>query len=560
MEVDTMKKYILRSVLLVLFLVFAAAFLPLAGYAAGNFFNDVSGNHWARNAIELAVDQGYVSGYPDGTFQPNKEVTRAEFLRMLVDLVGIPHSQGATPWYQGYVAAALEFNIHVKSDFEEYVEPITRLEMSRLVARSLAMNEQYSDLLEAFAYLNHSNLPFSDLSTISESDVSYLALTYGAEVISGYPNGTFGPERTATRAEAVVMLQQMLSAMKKSPESFSRMKDLQAEAERNGAPVQGQVSLSRFLGEVLGAMGLNSGLDPVSEAKKAGIYSDSIQENEGVTRLQASRVLAQALSLEPSYKLYLSSFERLYNGDIPVLDWKSLEQKDVPAVALAFGALIFDRDEQDASFGFEKRVLESDLHKIMERFKEAKGKRPESFQYLLELKEVAETGTNAKTLTNLTVLKNLQESPIKVEHYAHSSTLKRVYVLPVDGSAVSMYERKFLWDRQSLNDDRLYSYVRRSNAIIIGVADAKFKIKNGDYGTNLMIGRSALLPSDAMDKFGLHYSSSLNYVPAVKGEEREVILTGIYNKNDHALVSLKLHNSLERFDGLLFKNEEFKMK
>src|SRR5690606_19873926 len=44
-------------------------------------FKDMKG-HWAEKAVTNAVKAGYVSGYPDGTFKPNKEVTRAEFTKM----------------------------------------------------------------------------------------------------------------------------------------------------------------------------------------------------------------------------------------------------------------------------------------------------------------------------------------------------------------------------------------------------------------------------------------------------------------------------------------------
>ncbi|MDQ6422852.1 S-layer homology domain-containing protein [Paenibacillus sp. LHD-117] len=42
-------------------------------------FRDISG-HWAVANIQQAVSIGIVSGYPDGTFKPDKTVTRAEFV------------------------------------------------------------------------------------------------------------------------------------------------------------------------------------------------------------------------------------------------------------------------------------------------------------------------------------------------------------------------------------------------------------------------------------------------------------------------------------------------
>lgn len=47
-------------------------------------FSDVSGTHWAKNYIEYAVEKGWVQGYPDNTFKPGKDVSRAEAITILV--------------------------------------------------------------------------------------------------------------------------------------------------------------------------------------------------------------------------------------------------------------------------------------------------------------------------------------------------------------------------------------------------------------------------------------------------------------------------------------------
>ena len=44
--------------------------------------------HWARENIEKWVKEGIVSGYPDGSFRPNKPVTRAEFIAIVNNLFG----------------------------------------------------------------------------------------------------------------------------------------------------------------------------------------------------------------------------------------------------------------------------------------------------------------------------------------------------------------------------------------------------------------------------------------------------------------------------------------
>lgn len=50
---------------------------------AANYFNDVSAKYWAANAIAICAKLGWINGYPDGTFRPDKNVTRAELMAMI---------------------------------------------------------------------------------------------------------------------------------------------------------------------------------------------------------------------------------------------------------------------------------------------------------------------------------------------------------------------------------------------------------------------------------------------------------------------------------------------
>ena len=58
-----------------------ANFTETAG--AANYFNDVSARYWAANAIAICAKLGWITGYPDGTFRPDKNVTRAELMAMI---------------------------------------------------------------------------------------------------------------------------------------------------------------------------------------------------------------------------------------------------------------------------------------------------------------------------------------------------------------------------------------------------------------------------------------------------------------------------------------------
>lgn len=50
---------------------------------AANYFNDVSARYWAANAIAICAKLGWINGYPDGSFRPDRNVTRAELMAMI---------------------------------------------------------------------------------------------------------------------------------------------------------------------------------------------------------------------------------------------------------------------------------------------------------------------------------------------------------------------------------------------------------------------------------------------------------------------------------------------
>jgi hypothetical protein len=194
-------------------------------------FNDMKDNHWAKAQIEMATQRGYVNGYPDGTFGPSKNVTRAEFIKMVVDALQLPHSQGGSPWYQPYVAVAFEMKLLDNTDSKEYTKPINRLEIMRIVSRGLSSEEKFKAYFNAFEGLYNGDLPFTDYREFQQKDLPYIGLAFGAGVVNGYPDETMGLKKTATRAEAVVMIENLLAVRTKDPATMIRLQELKEVAE-----------------------------------------------------------------------------------------------------------------------------------------------------------------------------------------------------------------------------------------------------------------------------------------------------------------------------------------
>ena len=221
----------------------AALMIPIATAAPSEegSFPDVKG-HWAQAEIEKAVAAGWVDGYEDGTFRPERAVTRAEFVKMILDATHLTPGCETVEWMlenaktrwgnygtkeyeprlndmndhwlttQGWTEAALYSGLVVPSDYNngnfQPQKPIARYEIALMVTR--ALGQVYE--AKAAEDLNI-DLPFTDSDTTLSWMKGYIRAASEAGVVKGYPDGSFQPNKVSTRAEAVVMVQRMLDEM-----------------------------------------------------------------------------------------------------------------------------------------------------------------------------------------------------------------------------------------------------------------------------------------------------------------------------------------------------------
>jgi len=150
--------------------------------------SDIS-THWAKGAIDKAVERGFAKGYPDGTFKPNSNVTRAEFIKMTVEALKISVDASTTggTWYDAYVNAAKNANLYVESDFNSgnLNSQMTRKEMARFSAR--AIGEKTTD------------------------DAKWMYLATKKGLISGLGAGKLGESDNTTRAQSVTIIDRILT-------------------------------------------------------------------------------------------------------------------------------------------------------------------------------------------------------------------------------------------------------------------------------------------------------------------------------------------------------------
>lgn len=201
----TMKKYKFVSILSVLAILFALS--PISAFAADPM-EDIS-DHWAKDQIQSFVDSGYIKGYPGGTFKPDNNITRAEFMTIANNAYGytekaeISYSDVADgSWYEDAVAIAKAAGYiagypdgKMKPD-----APISRQEAAVIVAKINALEENAA-----------AADTFKDGTTIPAWSKGAIGACVSAEILTGYPDGSFLGKNLIERGESVVALSKALN-------------------------------------------------------------------------------------------------------------------------------------------------------------------------------------------------------------------------------------------------------------------------------------------------------------------------------------------------------------
>jgi hypothetical protein len=178
--------------------------LPSPG---GQSFPDIA-QHWASTQISLFLEKRWVNGYPDGTFKPDAQITRAEFVAVFLRSQGLAPSENVSShfsdaqehWASSYIETAYEKGIltgYPDGTFKPD-QRITRAEIAAIIYRYLKLSPP-----------EQTNINFLDL-TPSHWAFGFIERIRERGIITGYPDNTFRPDSFSTRAEAVVMIARMM--------------------------------------------------------------------------------------------------------------------------------------------------------------------------------------------------------------------------------------------------------------------------------------------------------------------------------------------------------------
>lgn len=168
-------------------------------------FTDVPSGAWYKSFVDTLVGKKIISGYADNSFRPGNSVTRAEFSKMLGLALGwtiktpTASSFSDVPvgnWASPYIEAA-----KLKGALSGYPDgtfnpnkPITRAEIAAIIARV----KGYASTAAAFTDTNE-HWANGSIGACSK-----------AGILSGYPGGTFRPDGPANRAEAAKLIAALL--------------------------------------------------------------------------------------------------------------------------------------------------------------------------------------------------------------------------------------------------------------------------------------------------------------------------------------------------------------
>lgn len=193
---------------------FTIIVLGFCNISNANMFYDVDEKHWAYEYILKIQEIGIIKGYNDGSFKPDKYVTREEFATVLSNFINSPAIKLSivnnpviyedvldARWSKEYITQSSVYLQGYLKDGNYYFEPenvATRMDVAIAITKALnlTMNNVDTTVLECF----------SDKAVIPKSNKEYISAIVNSGIMNGNANGTFNPEGKLTRAQMATII------------------------------------------------------------------------------------------------------------------------------------------------------------------------------------------------------------------------------------------------------------------------------------------------------------------------------------------------------------------
>ena len=178
-------------------------------------FKDVPSSHWANSYVTALASKKIINGYDDNTFKPNNNVTREEFVKMIVGATGLL-TDGAecdfddvprTAWYYEFLASAYKAGVVSGITDESFGvgRNITRQDVAVIAARIIEYLKPGTTV--------PADTTLTDIDTVSDYAVSSVKLLNGMGIINGFDDGSFMPHNALTRAEAATIISKLAESL-----------------------------------------------------------------------------------------------------------------------------------------------------------------------------------------------------------------------------------------------------------------------------------------------------------------------------------------------------------
>ena len=172
---------------------------------------DIQG-HWAQAQIADWVEKGLARGYNDGTFKPDKSITRAEFITLVNKAFGFTKKSqinfkdvSTADWYSEEIAKAAAEG-YITGYEDGTIKPgneITRQEVAVILSKIMKLKTDETKATDKF----------KDASRIPAWSKPYIDTIVRNGYIGGYPDGTIQPSRSISRAESIIMLDRAIGTL-----------------------------------------------------------------------------------------------------------------------------------------------------------------------------------------------------------------------------------------------------------------------------------------------------------------------------------------------------------
>lgn len=206
--------------------------------AATNSYSDLTSKHWAYDNIQKITEKGLMSGFPNGKFNAENSMTRAEFITVLArsidsdERVSEPFTDvSETFWAKDYIEEAIALGFINPSNYSnnkfEPDKAVTRQEVARWLTDGLTYeNAEYGEIRNTIQKSEHTLLPVTEFlkGKINKAYYGDIGVMIGTGLMVGDQNGAFKPSNAITRAEVASVILRYLNVGE--PSNYNAINEL----------------------------------------------------------------------------------------------------------------------------------------------------------------------------------------------------------------------------------------------------------------------------------------------------------------------------------------------